>query len=259
MKSMSTNPLRWAFRRVENALTRRGYRITWAPPMFATPDAELRFGLEFIIAHLMLTWHSIFFVQIGANDGISNDPLYKFITQFGWEGILLEPLPDVFETLQATYRDYPRLLLLNAALADKDGSRPIYTVRMDDSVHFQKAHQLSSFRRESLAGQIDLIPDIADRIEERQVRCLSFDTILNEAQGRTVDLLQIDTEGYDYTILKMIDFSQLRPAIICYEHVHMSKAQQEESAALLFKEGYHLTRDNLDTVGYRPERRFGFR
>ena len=32
-----------------------------------------------------------------------------------------------------------------------------------------------------------------------------------------MDLLQIDTEGYDYEILRTIDFSRLRPRFINYE------------------------------------------
>ena len=33
----------------------------------------------------------IFFIQIGANDGQWNDPIYKFIRRDRWSGILIEP------------------------------------------------------------------------------------------------------------------------------------------------------------------------
>lgn len=256
---MANRILSWAVKKLEERANQSGYRISWAPPTFLTqPDAELSFDLEFIIAHLMLARPSIFFIQIGANDGISNDPLYKFVVQFGWEGILVEPLPEIFETLTATHCGNSKLVLLNAAISEEDGWRTIYTVRMD-GVAFQKAHQFSSFHKESVLGQTSWIPDIAQRIEERQVKCISLDTLLREARGREVDILQIDTEGYDFSILKMIDFSRCRPSIICYEHVHMSKGQQNEVAAMLLREGYRLTRDNLDTVAYRPRQTFGFR
>jgi FkbM family methyltransferase len=251
--------VRWAFRSLEAWAKQRGYRVSWAPPtLTANPGAELAFDLEYVIAHLMLASPSVFFVQIGANDGISNDPLYKFVVRFGWEGILLEPVPEAFELLKSTYRGHPKLRLLDAAISEQDGSRTIYTMRMDGAA-FRKGHQFSSFRKESLLAQTRWVPDIAERIEEREVRCISFDTLLKEANGREVDILQIDTEGYDFAVLKMIDFSRLRPPIICYEHVLMSKAEQEESARLLCGHGYRLTRDNLDTIAYRPRETLGFR
>lgn len=259
VRAMIERVVRWAFRKLKAFANHRGYRISWVPPaLIAEPRAELVFDLEFVIAHLMLARPKVFFIQIGANDGISNDPLYKFVVRFGWEGILLEPLPEVFEMLTATYRDNAKLLLLNAAISEQDGWRTIYTVRMDGAA-FQKAHQFSSFRKESLLGQTDWVPDIEQRVEERQVRCVSLDTLLRETKGREVDILQIDTEGYDFTILKMIDFSRLRPSIICYEHAHMSKAQQEEAAKLLVQQGYRLMRTDLDAVAYRPQQTFGFR
>jgi len=256
---LTKRAIRWAFKKFEALINRRGYRISWVPPiLIAEPQAELTPDLEYVIAHFMLTRPSVFFIQIGANDGISNDPLYRFVVRFGWEGILLEPLPEVYEILTDTYRGNEKLLLLNAAISDQDGRRTIYTVRMDGVV-FQKAHQFSSFRKESLLKQTVWVPDIEQRLEERQVECISFDTLLKKTQGRDVDILQIDTEGYDFTVLNLIDFSRLKPSIICYEHVHMSKAQQNEAAKLLFEQGYRLMKDNLDTIAYRSQQTFGFR
>jgi FkbM family methyltransferase len=255
---MAKELLRRIFRRVESALNAKGYRVAWSPPAFLDPGAELRFGLEFVIAHLMLTRPSIFFVQIGANDGISNDPLHEFVARFDWEGILFEPLPEIFELLQKTYSGNARLRLINAAIAEADGYRTIYTVRPDPGI-FAKAHQFSTFCRESLLGQTRWVPDIERRIEERQVRCMSMKSLLGEAGGREIDLLQIDAEGYDYALLKMIDFSLLKPSIIAYEHAHMNKQQQNELARLLFSQGYRLTRDDLDTIAYRAPASFGFR
>jgi FkbM family methyltransferase len=251
--------MRSLYRRLERALNRRGYRITWAPPSAVKhPHGELSFDLEFVIAHLMLHQPAPFFLQIGANDGISNDPLYKFVTRFGWEGILLEPLPEVFEQLKVTYKDYEKLQLINAAISEQDGTRPIYTVRMEGA-SFDRAHQFSSFRKDVLLTQTKWLPDMAHRIEEREVQCVTFDTLLDKAMGRQVDLLQIDAEGYDLAILKMINFSRMHPAIVCYEHANLSKAQQDEAASLLFDRGYRLTRDSLDTIAYKPHESFGFR
>ena len=93
---MLRSAARRAFSLVERFANRRGYLVRWIPPLFfVQPEAELRFDLEFVIAHLLLRKKEIFFIQIGANDGKSTDPLYRFVTELGWSGILVEPQPNV--------------------------------------------------------------------------------------------------------------------------------------------------------------------
>lgn len=243
----------------EQELRRYGYRISWVPPiMNQDSNAELPFEIEFIIAHMLLKKSDIFFVQIGANDGVSNDPLFKFVMQYGWNGILVEPLPEIFEILKKNYGNRPNLKFINAAIGEGDGFRTLYTVKMDSNI-FQKAHQFSSFRRDILVRQTQWVPDIAERILEKQVRVISIDTLFQEAGENEIDLLLIDTEGYDYEILRMMDLSKRRPSLICYEHDNLSKAEMAAAAELLVAHGYRLTRDNLDTLAYRPMAAYGFR
>ena len=127
----------------------------------------------------MLRKKEIFFVQLGANDGVTADPLYKFVNEYAWRGVLLEPLPDVFETLKKNYRQSDRLKFLNAAISNEDGFRTLYTVRMENGVA-EHATALSSFNRSVISQQVRWVPDIKERIEERQVRCISFETLLQE-------------------------------------------------------------------------------
>ena len=43
----------------------------------------------------------VVFVQIGSNDGVTSDPLQYFVDRYAWSGILVEPVPHVFERLHA--------------------------------------------------------------------------------------------------------------------------------------------------------------
>jgi len=36
-------------------------------------------------------------------DGAAYDPLHEFVARYGWRGLLVEPLPDMFEQLRRTY------------------------------------------------------------------------------------------------------------------------------------------------------------
>src|SRR5215203_3467954 len=58
------------------------------------------------------------FIQIGANDGLVNDPFYKFIRRDNWKGILIEPQKDVFQKLQRTHAGNDQLTLANFAIGE---------------------------------------------------------------------------------------------------------------------------------------------
>src|SRR5688500_19325979 len=69
-----------------------------------------------------------FFVQIGSNDGKTGDPLYEYIKECKWKGILVEPVPYLFEKLKQTYRGFEGLLFENSAIDTKDGYRTFYRI-----------------------------------------------------------------------------------------------------------------------------------
>jgi hypothetical protein len=69
-----------------------------------------------------------------------------------------------------------------------------------------------------------------------------------------VDLLQVDTEGYDYEIIKMIDFDWYKPNIIHFEHglVHgiMSWDHFMECLWVLYQQGYTVVVEWNDAIAY---------
>jgi len=57
----------------------------------------------------------------------------------------------------------------------------------------------------------------------------------------SVDLLHVDVEGYDYEVLKQIDFaSSWAPTFIIYEREHFDRQTDEAARRLLRDAGYHL-------------------
>ena len=78
---------------IRDALTSKGYSVQWLPKAMSSEDARIPVSLEFFISHLMLFRPQPVFLEIGANDGVANDPIYPFVSRFGWTGIMVEPLP----------------------------------------------------------------------------------------------------------------------------------------------------------------------
>jgi hypothetical protein len=66
-----------------------------------------------------------------------------------------------------------------------------------------------------------------------------------------IDAVIIDTEGYDFEILKMIDFQRFRPKLVIYEHLHLNKEDMRAAGQLLEGLGYDvhpIKRGDANTV-----------
>jgi Methyltransferase FkbM domain len=71
---------------------------------------------------------------------------------------------------------------------------------------------------------------------------------------KVIDLLQIDTEGFDFEVIKMVDFDCLPPAIIHYDHCHLGKANAEASFRFLIERGYRVSVGETDTIALKAKR-----
>ena len=65
--------------------------------------------------------------------------------------------------------------------------------------------------------------------------------------------MHIDVEGYDYHVLRQIDFSRFSPKLIQYEHQHLSDDELAASTALLSSRGYRCVNFGLDTLAIRRD------
>ena len=195
------------------------------------------------------------FVQIGANDGVSFDPIYDFVTQNNVSGLVVEPLADCFSRLEQNYRNHPRVRARNIAIHRSQNQIDLYRVNPDyhgtlpdwavgiasvDPAHFK------------LGGDI---PDEAIIVE--RVEAVTLQALLEEAGYTELDLLQIDTEGYDYEILQMLMQSSIRPAIIHFEHGLqqgiMDEQQFAECFRLLRAADYFILMEKFDVIAVKPE------
>lgn len=201
-----------------------------------------------------------FFIQIGSNDGQTNDPIHKFVKEFGWKGILVEPVSEIFEKLKKNYEDSSRLTFENCAIDRKDGHRTFYRIKKNeeaDTPLLEKKYQthLGSFLKEVVLKHKNAIPNFEKHFVEEEVKTLAFSTLLEKHKVEKIDLLHIDTEGYDYEIIKLIPFERLKPTMILYEHKNLKKNDSEDCRTLLRAHGYRLLEGDEDTLAYRAMER----
>lgn len=187
------------------------------------------------------------FVQIGSNDGDKHDPLRAAFLRTRWTGVMVEPVPYVFERLRRHYGAHGRARLENVAVATQTGTLPFWHLPLDTAGHLPDWYdELGSFRREVVLRHAYRIPDIEHRLTSTQVSCVTFDELCARNRIHALDLLHMDTEGYDYEILKSIDLDRWRPALLIYEHKHLG-AERAECRARLRGAGYATFEEGQDT------------
>ena len=230
------------------AIARRlGYRIQHVPAIFRLqPDIEYRLRLEHLAALQFCRHRDFFFVQVGANDGSTVDPIHQMVRRYQWRGMLIEPEPRAFAALQETYRDAPQLTMIQAAIGPVDGSVTFYRVRPDVPGLPDKAPLVSSLDRAMLLRNIGA--EFSPFVEGIEVPGCTLTSLFRQHGITRVDLLQIDAEGYDLKVLQSLDFSTVHPGVISFEHALLSPADQLTAWQFLAERGYQLFIRPPDTM-----------
>lgn len=185
-------------------------------------------GIETVLYHYSMTKeHKCYFIQIGAYDGISNDLIYSCVNDFDWHGCLVEPIRENYNQLTQNYlHKNGKLSFFNVAIGNNDGVAEMYTIQKNiDNALPEWCYQLSSFNYKTITSHTKYEPKIESSIGIQLVNIISFGTLLKKLNYPKVDILIIDTEGYDYEILKSIDWAIMQPDIIIFEYVHIMRSE----------------------------------
>jgi FkbM family methyltransferase len=217
-------------------------------------NAELDVTLDMIVSDYRRKQPHVFFLEIGACDGVSHDAVYPIIQKHSLKGVLVEPQKMVFEKLRANYSgfDPARFILVNAAIAEFDGELPLY--RVDPGPDIPGWIQGSaSFDKNVLLKQGGSVRGLSSMIKTERVRALSFRSLYDQVGIEHVDLLQIDAEGYDAVILRLFDIPARKPAIVRFEFVHLHSQVYRDCLDLLISQGYKISLGFEDALAYNPE------
>jgi len=219
-----------------------GYRIQgtrYCPRQLFDPSCLRRVEFDDVICRRMFECGSeLSFIQIGGFDGVTWDPLRKYIDKCQWRGVVVEPQAKAAEKLRQLYRGNDRVVILQAALDRECGSRTFYTVEHPSAPAW--AAGLGSFEKHIILKHSDLIAGLQGMIREETVNCVTFDKVLESLSTQGLDLLQIDTEGWDSYLLGAFPFQRATPAIVHWEVKHLPKLEREKCLDLLINFGYRV-------------------
>ena len=159
--------------------------------------------------------------------------------------VVVEPIPSTFAKLQQAYAGVPNVQAIQAALARTDGSATIYKVKEGAAAmdaywsillaSFDKAHLLKHGLKEH-------------EVESIQVPSLTLRTLLARCGLTCVDVLQVDTEGFDAEVVKMALELEMLPGFISFENIHLDNTARRDVFARLEAADYRWTHDSWNTL-----------
>lgn len=149
-----------------------------------------------------------FFVDVGAGEPVSGSLTKNLVDGLGWRGVNVEPLPERHARLRQAR---PGDVNLRVAVGDEPGTSTFF--RVVPGRGKSGGGGLSTLRRDVLERHL------ADgwHHEELRVEVVTLETILSAHAKPGFDLLKVDVEGAEATVLRSADLRAWRPRVIVVE------------------------------------------
>jgi len=147
------------------------------------------------------------YIDIGAHDPIFSNNTYTFYRS-GSRGVLVEPNPALTPLLR---KSRPEDVVLEIGIGANAGDEEANYYLIDGD------GQLNTFSEEEVRK---LKAQGGDRIVKGVIKrtLVNINKVLEKYfSARAPDLFSTDTEGYDLTILRTLDFDRFRPKVFCVE------------------------------------------
>jgi hypothetical protein len=166
-----------------------------------------------------------YFVEVGASDGVSFSNTYLLEKDFGWKGVCVEALPEKFKQL---CKSRPTAICVENAVFNETG----LTLKFDIAHSFDMLSGISSYITERWSERVKSNCTTID------VKTITLTDLLKNANAPAfIDYLSLDTEGSEFEILKVHDFSKYKFGLIDVEHNHIEPTRTNIKNLLLSK-GY---------------------
>lgn len=147
-----------------------------------------------------------FLVDVGASNGEKNSNSRMLLTEFGWQGILIEPEPQAFSQLAKLYAGREDVLCVCCGVARKPGVNPFH-------VSGQLSTFSTDFRRRAVGIGKEYTPPFP-------VLCRPLRHILTDAQcPQHINFLSIDCEGLDEQVVLSMDWTSWIVDLVIIEGV----------------------------------------
>ena len=181
-----------------------------------------------------------FFVEAGANDGLSqsNTALYEF--DYGWNGLLVEPnfkkyldckkirKNSIVENYALVSSNYTHKII-KGDFDNQDCENSLMSMVIDDGDY--QDDNLLYYRNEKVKN---------NKIIE--VPVITIDELLTVHKISKIDFFSLDVEGYEISVLNGMDFSNIRPKYFLIETANKENYQKTVRNYMKDKDYCFITR-----------------
>ncbi len=184
-----------------------------------------------------LSYNRGFFIEAGANNGFCYSNTYYYAKFRQWTGILIEPIPEIY---QECLLERPESTVFNCALVSNN--YPHSTVTMKYANMMSLASRLTPKTEQEEDDYITqgmVWETKHSSTYQIEVPCRTLTSILDECEVTKIDLLSLDVEFSELTVLKGLDLNKYRPKFILIETEQ--KAKVDEYLAPYYQEVEQFT------------------
>jgi FkbM family methyltransferase len=231
-------------------------------------DSLKSLSVAAVIRFIFTSSPKIIVLQVGANDGTSNDPLYPHLRNFRGQAFLVEALPYYYEKLKKMYANSPNIKPVNVLLGEQTGMTdffyidPVIAEQMDGEGPMNKwAHGQGSQSRECIVQSIysnsfrgitfqNNITNYIDSIFQTKLDAVDLASLCQKESIKRINFLVLDVQGYELSILHQIPSLDCYPAfVMCEVDESTSDASRSNLVEWMLSIGYvQITSDKSDSI-----------
>jgi len=184
-----------------------------------------QYGQDYFVSNIIYKKKPGFFVDIGARCGKVISNTYH-LEKNKWEGICIEPHPDLYEKL----RRNRKCKTFNLAISNKANEHLDFVKFLQEP--FGHSGLMSTFRNPQRLKYINH--------ELISVKTIDLTTLLDEIKAPSyIEYLDIDVEGADLKVLQSLSFDKYKPELICVE-IHEKSIKESKTFKFLDSCNYEL-------------------
>jgi FkbM family methyltransferase len=243
------NPLVKTF--VKGRLAARGLEVR---SLHEATQPEARWGIN-VLELALDRWFArrgtdgLVLLQIGANDGVEEDPVRSLLLRHQLQAYLCEPLRDAYTRLVSNYADLPHVHPLQCAVGVESQPLTLYCLRSDGAA--RNVELVASFDRDHVENYRTLWSLPPSALVSETVECWRLPDLLAHLKLPSVDIVVVDAEGLDHVICSQaLDLVPL-PAVLHFEYAGAPRDALEALLARLEASGYVFARTGLDVTALR--------